>query len=308
MTLTRTVTKFACRVCGAEIALDLKDSETFISQSDHDDFFGMKLTTFRVYHDTDHERHYNSVIVDQMGFFRGHRDAYIEPLEKLDTVTESTPDYWVYHEDTPITKQLEHLQFAFLISRKHRWVVDIVSPKNLNATEMSYHVLNRLEEAACIYTELPQPLKVQFADLDIYCWSSDTRVLCLSFIDGVMIEKFQSVAPLIVEESEDSIVPRSRILNLVFRILELDDEVSSSILEQILNADMLFAKFQTPFEERIPSIVERTARRFPIAKDILGPLLRGYTTLIEVLEDKYCSRYKEVFELVDFVNRRNILG
>jgi hypothetical protein len=41
-----------------------------------------------------------------------------------------------------------------------------------------------------------------------------------------------------------------------------------------------------------------------MVKDSLGPLLSGYITLIDVLEGDFSSRYKEVFELVDFVDRR----
>jgi len=97
-------------------------------------------------------------------------------------------------------------------------------------------------------------------------------------------------------------------LNLIFNILEKNPDLSPTMLLRIMNEDMLYTEFHTPFEDRIPSIVERTIPRHPIAKEILGPLLRGYITLIDVLEGEYCSRYKEIFELVDFINRRRILG
>ena len=80
------------------------------------------------------------------------------------------------------------------------------------------------------------------------------------------------------------------------------------MLSRILNEDMLFATLHTPYEDRIPSIVERTAQRYPVAGEILGPLLRGYITFVDVLEGEFSSRYEEIFELIEFVNRRRILG
>ena len=95
---------------------------------------------------------------------------------------------------------------------------------------------------------------------------------------------------------------------MIFRILEDTPNLSQTMLTRIMNEDMLFTTFHTPYEDRIPSIVERTSQRYPIAGEILGPLLRGFTTLVEDLEGDFSSRYDEVFELIDFVNRRRILG
>jgi hypothetical protein len=97
-------------------------------------------------------------------------------------------------------------------------------------------------------------------------------------------------------------------LNVIFRIIENNPELSPTSLSRILHEDMLFSTLHTPYEDRIPSIVERAAKRYPIAEELLGPLLRGYMTLIDALEGGFSSRYKEVFELIDFVNRRRILG
>ena len=75
-----------------------------------------------------------------------------------------------------------------------------------------------------------------------------------------------------------------------------------------MNEDMLFATIHTPYEDRIPTIVDRTSSRFPVAKEVLGPILRGFMSIIEALEVQECTRYKEVLELIEYVNRRNILS
>ncbi len=305
MTLLST-TEFICKVCGKPIEFDISDDTTYISKTEHEDFFGMKLTTYRVAHDTDTERHYNSVVVDHVGLFRGHRDAYSEPIHPIDTSTDRR--YWVYHEDEISPEPTNGIGLALLISRDQRWIVDIVCPSNLNASEIATLVLDRIEEATRVYSSVPQPMEANIADMHLDVWTSENRVLCVHFNMQNLLKSMEKIAPLIVEGNGEDVIPRRRLLNLIFHILEQDPNLSPSMLSRIMNEDMLFAKVHTPYEDRIPSIVERTASRYPIAKEILGPILRGYMPIIEALEGKGCSRYKEVFELIDFINRRRVLS
>lgn len=306
MALQRSTTEFICKVCGEPMEFDISDEKTFVSKTEHEDFFGMKLTTFRVVHDSENERHYNSIVVDHVGLFRGHRDAYSENIHSISTTSEQ--GYWVYHEDERSGKPTNGILCALLISRDQRWVVDIVCPERLNASTIASLVLDSVEEAKLIYNAIPQPMETRLADLDFHIWVSDSRVLCVSFKNKKLLESIDSISSHILEENESSIIPRRRLMNLVFQILEHDSNLPSEMLIRLMNEDMLFAKFHTPYEDRIPSIVDRAAKRYPIAKVILGSLLRGYTTLIDVLEGEGYANHKEVFELVDFINRRRILG
>lgn len=306
MTLAGSITEFKCRVCGEPLRFDLNDPKEFISKSDHEDFFGMKLTTYRVAHNARHERHYNSIIVDQAGFFRGHRDAYTEPLEE--TPPSIDRNYWVYHDESATIEKTKNVTLALLISRTDRWVIDVVCPHNMNIPEIATLVIDRVEEAQRVYNNIPQPLETRIADMDIYAWISEKRVLCVSFTNGVLKHTIDSIASHITDESLDAIIPQRRILNVIFKILETNPQLPPFTLSRIMNEDMLFTTLHTPYKERIPSIVERTAQRYPIAGEILGQLLRGYITLIDALEGDFCSRYEEIFELIDFVNRRRILG
>lgn len=306
MTLAHNVTQFKCRVCGESLQFDMTDPSSFISKSGHEDFFGMKLTTYRVAHESQNDRHINVVIADHAGLFRGHRDAYSEPLTEKGPSIER--NYWVYHEDSPPLEKTKNVVLAFLISRTDRWVVDVVSPKALNVSETATIIVDRVEEAQRVYNAVPQPMETKVADMNIHAWASDDRILAVSFSNGSLLNTIDSIASHIVTEQEDSIVPRRRLLNVIFRILENTPDLSPTMLTRIMNEDMLFTKFHTPYEDRIPSIVERTSQRYPIAGEILGPLLRGFTTLVEALEGDFSSRYEEIFELIDFVNRRRILG
>jgi len=306
MTLAHTITEFKCRVCGEPLKFDIKDSSAFISKSEHEDFFGMKLTTYRVAHDSKKERHFNTIIVDHMGFFRGHRDAYTEPIDATHPALDR--NYWVFHEESEAIEKTKNVQLALLISRTDRWVIDVVCPKKMNVSETATMLIDRIEEAQRVYNDIPQPLETRIADMDIHAWISDKRVLCISFTNGALKSTIDSVANRLVDQNHDSIVPQRRMLNVVFHILETNPKLSPSMLDRIINEDMLFTTLQTPYEDMIPKIVERTASRHPIANEILGPLLRGYVSLIDTLEGQYCTRYEEIFSMIDFVNRRNVLG
>ncbi len=306
MSLVRNTTEFICKVCGKPVGFDISDAKSYISKTEHDNFFGMTLTTYRVAHDTDTERHYNSVVVDHMGLFRGHRDAYAEPLPTVDPSTDRR--YWVYHEDEVSGEPTNGIELALLISRDQRWVVDIVCPSAMNASEITTLVVDRVEEAQRVYNTIPQPIETRLADLDFYIWASDNRILCVVLRNQALLSSLNSFASRIIVESEADFIPRRRLLNLVFNVIEREPDLSTSMLSRLMNEDMLFTKFQTPFEDRIPSIVERTSTRFPIAKEILGPLLRGYITLIEALETVGYAHIQEVFDMIDFINRRRVLG
>ena len=306
MTLAQHMTEFKCKVCGETLSFDLTDPSAFISKSEHEDFFGMKLTTYRVAHESAEERHVNTIIVDHAGLFRGHRDAYKEPLSKARTSLER--DYWVYHDESPEIERTKNVALALLVSRNDRWVIDIVCPSNLNASEIATLVIDRVEEAQRVYNKIPHPMEARIADMDMHVWVSEKRALCVCFTNGALKSTIDSVVRHIVDEDGGSIIPQRRLLNAIFKILESNPKVSPSILSRIMNEDMLFATLHTPYEERIPSIVERTAQRYPIADEILGQLLRGYITFIDVLEGDYSSRYEEILDLIDFINRRRILG
>jgi hypothetical protein len=241
-----------------------------------------------------------------MGFFRGHRDAYAEPLDFVDSSTDGT--YWVFHEESPAIEKTKNVELALLINRRDRWVIDIVCPGKLNPSEIATLILDKVEEAWRVYNKIPQPMETKIADMDLHVWTSEDRVLCISFTNGSLAKAVDAIAVHIITQNGSGIIPRRKMLNLIFNILEHNPQLPPKMLSRIMNEDMLYTTFRTPYEDRIPHIVEKTASRHPIAKEVLGPLLRGYMTLIDALEDKYCSRYSEIFDMIDFINRRKILG
>jgi hypothetical protein len=305
MTMLRFTTEFTCKVCGEKLSFDLQDESSYLTKTGHEDFFGIQLTTYRVMHVKGDERHYNSVVVDQDGRFRAYRDAYTEPIDMEELAAGG--EYWLYHEDGTTEKSIAGTHLALLISKTNRWIIDIQCPEKINITELVTLIMDRVEETYRVYSSPPQPLEMKFADLGLFVWMSESKVMCIDSSYSKAISRIDSLARIIVQEKNESVIPRKRALSVILKIVEIDPNPASNLITNILTSDMLFTTLQTPFEERIPNIVEHTSKKIPIASEILGPLLRGYTTILDVLET-HPDRYREIFEVIDFINRRRILG
>ncbi len=303
MSLLKSTTEFVCKVCGEIIRFNPEDPKTYLSKTQHEDFFGMRLTTYRVAHEVGRERHYNSIVVDDRNMFRGHRDAYSEIIGE-----EALPSewYWVFGEESPAVDTLPEVNLALLVSRRDRWVVDIKCPKGLVVTELVSLLVSKIEEAERIYSTPPEHLEIVAANLSLDVWRSDNKCLFIGSNNTKLKHSLAQVAPLIIKEDDDYI-PQRRVLSLVIRLLTIKPELQLPIIKRIISSDMLFTSLKTPYQDRISDIVARVSERLPIAKEILGPLLRGYTTLIELLEGQYLTRCDEIFELVDYVNRRRLI-
>ncbi len=306
MSLVRNTTEYKCKVCGRLAEFDITDEKSYISKKEHDNFLGLTLTIYRVAHDTPEERHHNSVVVDHTGLVRDYRDAYSEPLHTTGASIDFR--YWVYQEDAISSCPTNGIELALLISRDQHWVVDIICPPTMNASEIATLVVDKVEESYKVYTSMLQPMEAHIGGLDFHIWTSHTRILCVVLKNQKLLSILNSFVSQIFGEGGADLVPRRRLLNLVFHIIEKNPNLSHSVLSRIMNENLLFTKFQTPFEDRIPSIVERTSVRFPIAREVLAPILRGHMTLIEALETVGHSHIQDVLDLIEFINRRRILG
>lgn len=75
-------TIFECFICQKKISFNIMNKEDYVSATEQKSF-GMILTTYRVFHDSETERHYNAILVDEDGVYRGHVDSYREALPQI---------------------------------------------------------------------------------------------------------------------------------------------------------------------------------------------------------------------------------
>ncbi|MHA1638073.1 MAG: hypothetical protein ACTSUO_01160 [Candidatus Thorarchaeota archaeon] len=306
MTIAHVVTEFPCQICGKPIVFNTDDSETYLSKTEHDTYFGMQLTTYRVSHTVNNERHLNTVIVDQMGFFRGYRDSYAETPETVASTDAS--NYWFKSTEYPSLSVHRYLNALLMIGRRERWVMNIIDYNGVNLLELARIIIDRVEEAEHIYEEKPVRMEITVANHSLEVWISDSMIICADIKSATVSPVIESLAGAIVSINDSSNSTLKRILVLAMKMIEINTKIDSPLLCRLIQDDFLFVKITTPFEDRISDIAERVGKRLPLAGKVLGPLLRGYTTIIELLEGEYIGQLKEIFEIIDFVNRRGLLG
>ncbi|MHA1770389.1 MAG: hypothetical protein ACTSYL_00200 [Candidatus Thorarchaeota archaeon] len=300
------ITEFKCKICGATIQFSINDPETYESKTPHKEYFGMQLTTVRVSHDTSDERHHNAIVIDQRGLFRGYRDAYSEPLVSLD---KELPQSLVVHPSQGIQLSThDYVKLLIIVDRQRFWVQAYLCPAEFRPTELARLVMERVEEAERIYDQPQKRLNFSLADMDLHVWHTNERIAFVSVKSLSKLSVLEGLVDGLLTINPTSPFSSQRALEIALRVIDDVPDPDSKTLRRLVTDPMIFTIAATPFQDRVNSIVERVGKRFPIAKTVLRPLLTGQSSLIDVLEDGYWTKIEEVFDMVDFINRRGLLG
>ncbi len=315
-------TEFPCPLCGKIVFLKVDDPQSYLSRTEHEKYFGMQLATYRVAHQAAGERHVISVLVDHKGYYRGLIDAFAEkkhqetkPLTQA-AVSETETQWRVldinrlsdYHHELP------SIDFFLFFNTEEKLVVPLHYNKKFNFLEFTTLLLKKLDEARKIYGDEMKHLQVSIADKIVHTWTQNNNIVAIglqhakveALVNG-WIERFLSVPQLL-----DQLHHHAEPIFLVLKILDqqlMTPEEDPSLLLRLVTDDLLFTRIYTPYLDHIERIVERTSREYPIAKEILSDLLHGKKTVIEILhDDRYLKHFKEIFAMIDFINRRKLLG
>lgn len=299
-------TEFKCKICGATIHFSIDDPETYESKTPQREYFGMQLTTVRVSHDTSNERHHNAIVIDQKGLFRGYRDAYAEPL-----VSESKdvqPSLVVHPSQGVSLTPHEYVKLLIVVDRQHFWVQAYLCPATFRSAELARLVMERVEEAERIYEQPQRRLDFSLADMDLHVWHSNERIVFASVQSPSKLSVLEGLVDGLMTTSPTSPFSNQRAIEIALRVIDDVPDPDPQALRRLVTDPMNFTIASTPFQDRVNSIVERVSKRFPIAKAFLRPLLTGQSSLLDLLEDGNWTKVGEIFEMVDFINRRGLLG
>ncbi len=298
-------TEFKCKICGAPVRFNVDDPRTYESKTSHSSYFGMQLTTVRVSHETETERHYNAIVVDHEGIFRGYRDAYSEPLGS--TGDEMYQSLAVHPNQESGLTHHKYLKLLILIDRQRFWVQTYLCPEEFRPTELARLVMERVEEAEKVYEQAQDHIVLTLADMEVQIWVSNDYVVFASVKDSRITPAIKGLATGLLDDHGSSYT-NQRAVKAALRGLNDNPELDPEALHRLITDSMIFTVVTTPYQERISKIVERVGARIPVAKTILRPLLMGQSSLIDLIEDGHWSEIKEIFEMVDFINRRGLLG
>ncbi|MFW9994240.1 MAG: hypothetical protein ACFFD4_19505 [Candidatus Odinarchaeota archaeon] len=307
-------TEFNCKICGVKVVFNVFNTDSFESKTPHERFFGMQLTTYRVAHAARdfNERHLNTVLVDHQGFFRGFIDAYSEPFPEIKAKIVIKEEWeLIPEEDGSLLAENEFFDTLLVFDRNALWVLGVIHSPIIKPVAIAKLLLEKIVDTEQIYKELPDKISYSIADKVFHVWNEGSRFIAAVFKEDQLNEKIE----LIIKEILSSFVQRrGTVTRRRIIILALNASSSKHLTEddlpairRLLTDNALFTTIKVKYENHIPRIIDRLAREFPIAGDILEKLLKGETTVIELLESKYLDRYREIFDLIDFINRRKLL-
>ncbi len=315
--IAKTITtevKVKCKLCDAEITFDVNDSESFLSKTEHQDFFGMMLITYRIEHVVNGEKHLNAVLIDQQNLFRGYIDAYKVPIlqEEKEVKIIDFRNFLILEEEiNPLVSS--EIFTNFFIVNLTGWILEVAKLTSINTEAVLRNIFDKIEESKLIYENIPQPLNINVANLEFYIWILGSTHLILTFQkkkDNLELYKFFEQITKSIENNE--IIPKKRIFRILDNILQKTDlvEKNPDIVLRLLSDDRYFSKIKTIYPERIVEIIPKISKRHSISKNILEDMLLGKLSLIELFEEKpeLIIECKQITETLDFINRRKLLA
>ncbi|MHA2030772.1 MAG: hypothetical protein ACW99Q_15420, partial [Candidatus Kariarchaeaceae archaeon] len=243
-------TKFNCKICNSEIAFSILDESSFQSKTEKTIFFGMRLVTYRVYHDVQSVRHHNAVLVDHEGVYRGHVDAYSENVEQKGPIT--SDDFWLITEEEPIQS---HSKFGIVIFFDYNegWILDIISPFNILPIEITKTMLEKLQEAASVYQRIPDQLTIPIADMVFDVFHSDNQFIFITKNSEEINDDFYELVKTILTYNFgiQKGLPSSKAFKTCFKLIEVS-QPPQDLLLRILTDEILQTPIFVPLANNFP--------------------------------------------------------
>ncbi|MFW9864225.1 MAG: hypothetical protein ACFFET_18200 [Candidatus Thorarchaeota archaeon] len=210
--------QFRCQICNDTLSVDPGDEKTYLSKTEHEEVFGMQLVTYRVVHTTEDERHFNTVILDHEGHYRGHRDSYTEQIRPK--AQARVDHYTTIFREAPTLSEHQLVNLAFIADRRERWVLEVVNPGGVNMRELSFMAVGLVEEAEKVCESLPGPLTEKIADREIAIWSINSKLLCVEAKSSRAIALMDRFATLLQDSQQYSRVPSKHMITLAMKLID----------------------------------------------------------------------------------------
>ncbi|NWF96877.1 MAG: hypothetical protein HXY34_12115 [Candidatus Thorarchaeota archaeon] len=305
MSQQRQMTEFHCAICNEPVRFVPSDERTYENRTAEEQFFGMQLTTYRVAHNAGSERHVNTVIVDHMGLFRGYKDAFSEKTRVKGTHSDQV--FWpLAHEHRTLSIH-PHVDVALIIDLQDNWVMELVNAVRVMVLEMARLISERIDEVRQVYESMPDTLAVTIADHEVRVWTQGSRFFCVRMKTPTAYAAIDSLAREALTADSGDVIPDKRLLTLAFQAIGASPKLERQYIVRLLRDNLLFAHIDFQHQSRVPDIVARLQNKFPRSDGFLTHLLRGHTTVIELLEQGYIEQLALVMDLLDYIQRRGLL-
>ncbi len=308
----RYYTRFSCKLCNREMLFSVSDQQTYLTKRVHTKYFGMQLATYQVTHVFGSEMHVNTVIVDEGGNFKGHVEAYPVPLSEF-LASGEVPTFvqvlCVVPEGHVPLKSHKVVETLFLVDRETQQVLVLVCPVSLKIVEVAKVSLEKVMELEKLYDHLEKTPSLNIAGKDYHFWTLEKKILVATLTLEEKLPAFDMIAKKLLEATFEDLVIRVDRLEVALLFLEKSRLLGKDFQAffRFVTDDRLFSKIQVKYPENIPHILARLKEEFGFDLVVLAPFLRGFKSMSEVLDAETLPRASELFEVVDYIERRKLL-
>ena len=305
-------TSFECGLCNQLVKFDIENASSFITKTAHDKFFGMELATYRIAHFAGQDIHVNEVLVDQNGVVTKVVNSYMLNIQEYMHLTPDQQDFHVMAGDHDLVKKDSKIKLFILYNKTTRWIYEISCPDNFKCDEIAKLVYAKIKEQEMVMNAPSPYFSFSLGNNTIHVWISADLVLCSIIDDSKTFNVFNSFAKKFLEYSYygEEIAERRERLAIVLRCMERKEfgPKDVDVLLRVIFDDTIVSPLRLKFPKIAPQLATRLETEFPIAKSVLVPLLDGKTSILDTILLGNVPNITELFELLDFINRRELIS
>jgi len=304
-------TSFECGLCNQLVKFDIGNKASFITRSAPEKFFGKELSTYKIPHFAGNEIHINEVLVDQAGIMEKIVDSYILNIKDYNSFSPEKHDFHILTKAQGLLNEESKIALFIIYNKLNHWIFEVQCPAGFKCEEIAHLVQDKLQEQERVM-KIPSPyFTFDIGNNTLHVWTSGELVLCSIIEDRKLFNAFNAFVKQFLDHTYygEELIERRERLALALKIIESKDSVSSDInsLIRIVFDDTITAPIKLKYAQLIPQITTRIESEFPIARSILEPFLTGKITLLEAIEKNNITKVDEIFELLDFINRRELI-
>ncbi|MBN1802414.1 MAG: hypothetical protein JW891_12960 [Candidatus Lokiarchaeota archaeon] len=306
--------RFKCQICNAIIKFRTEDENSYLAMQPYEQFLGKQLRSFKVIHYYKNEIHINTVIVEENGIVSDVIKSNSVKLENFESKEKLNLKFFKYSEENKdVVKSHPLYEMLIIFNTSDHWIYDLVCSPLFNTVELTHIIYNRIHDAMRAYIEIPPYLSFSIADKIFHLWIFQSNILCVNLKNERNILWLNPVLSEFLKKSflQDkliSICPRLLLLSDFFKENEISKE-KIPLLKRFLLDDLLYSRIRIKYLDRIDRILNKLMSEFNIDKVFVLAFFFQDKSIVDFT--KKLGNYQDFEEfiyMIDFINRRGLLG
>ena len=155
-------------------------------------------------------------------------------------------------------------------------------------------------------------MNVSIAEQNFHIWNSGDNFICINLKEDLEVPWLKPVISNMNKQiSSDahliSKIPRILLISEFLNHTNINKEQEVLVYRLILD-DLLFSKIEIKYKDKIPRIIEKVSPRFSIDQEYLFSYFDTNLNTVEFLRrNESTDSFEKLLNVIDFVNRRNLL-